>query len=57
MAIIQLKKQKILLNLHIKSVKKNKKILTRIYTLAKKENYDPDKVFGYVRREQLKAAA
>lgn len=36
----------------------SKKILTLIHTLArKKENYDPDKVFGYVRREQLKAAA
>lgn len=36
----------------------SKKILTLIYTLAKKkENYDPDKVFGYVRREQMKAAA
>ena len=36
----------------------SKKILTIIHTLAKKkENYDPDKVFGYVRREQLKAAA
>ena len=36
----------------------SKKILTLIHTLAKKkENYDPDKVFGYVRREQLKGAA
>ena len=36
----------------------SKKILTLIHTLArKKENYNPDKVFGYVRREQLKAAA
>lgn len=36
----------------------SKKILTLIHTLArKKECYDPDKVFGYVRREQLKAAA
>lgn len=36
----------------------SKKILTLIHTLAKKkESYDPDKVFGYVRREQLKAAA
>lgn len=36
----------------------SKKILTVIHTLAKKkENYNPDKVFGYVRREQLKAAA
>lgn len=36
----------------------SKKILTIIHTLAKKkENYDPGKVFGYVRREQLKAAA
>ena len=36
----------------------SKKILTIIHTLAKKkENYDSDKVFGYVRREQLKAAA
>ena len=36
----------------------SKKILTLIHTLAKKkENYDPEKVFGYVRREQLKAAA
>ena len=36
----------------------SKKILTLIHTLSKKkENYDPDKVFGYVRREQLKAAA
>ena len=36
----------------------SKKILSIIHALAKKkENYDPDKVFGYVRREQLKAAA
>lgn len=36
----------------------SKKILTLIHTLAKKkENYDPGKFFGYVRREQLKAAA
>ena len=36
----------------------SKKILTLIHTLAKKkESYDPDKVFGSVRREQLKAAA
>lgn len=36
----------------------SKKILTLIHTLAKKkENYDPEKVFGYVRREQFKAAA
>lgn len=36
----------------------SKKILTLIHTLAKKkENYDPNKVFGYVRREQMKAAA
>jgi transposase len=36
----------------------SKKILTLIHALAKKkENYDPGKVFGHVRREQLKAAA
>ncbi len=36
----------------------SKKILVIIHTLAKKkESYDPDKVFGYVRREQLKEAA
>lgn len=36
----------------------SKKILTLIHTLAKKkESYNPEKVFGYVRREQLKAAA
>ena len=36
----------------------SKKILTLIHTLAKKkENYDPDKVFGSVRREQMKAVA
>ncbi len=36
----------------------SKKILALIHTLAKKkENYDPGKVFGHVRREQLKAAA
>lgn len=36
----------------------SKKILTLIHTLAKKkESYDPNKVFGSVRREQLKAAA
>ena len=36
----------------------SKKILTLIHTLAKKkESYDPNKVFGNVRREQLKAAA
>lgn len=36
----------------------SKKILTLLHTLAKKkENYDPKKVFGSVRREQLKAAA
>lgn len=35
-----------------------KKILTLIHTLAKKkESYDPGKVFGHVRREQLKMAA
>ncbi len=36
----------------------SKKILALIHALAKKkENYNPDKVFGHVRREQLKAAA
>ena len=36
----------------------SKKILTILHTLAKKkENYDPDKVFGHVRKAQLKAAA
>lgn len=36
----------------------SKKILTLIHTLAKKkESYDPEKVFGHIRREQLKAAA
>lgn len=36
----------------------SKKILTLIHTLAKKkENYDPEKVFGHIRREQLKAVA
>lgn len=36
----------------------SKKILTLIHTLAKKkESCDPEKVFGHVRREQLKAAA
>ena len=36
----------------------SKKILTLIHTLAKKEeSYDPEKVFGDVRREQFKAAA
>lgn len=36
----------------------SKKILSIIHTLArKKEKYNPDKVFGYVRREQLKAVA
>ena len=36
----------------------SKKILTLIHTLAKKkESYDPEKVFGTVRREQFKAAA
>lgn len=36
----------------------SKKILTLIHTLAKKkESYDSRKVFGHVRREQLKAAA
>lgn len=36
----------------------SKKILTLIYALAKKkEDYDPNKVFGHVRREQLKAVA
>ncbi len=36
----------------------SKKILTIIHTLTKKkESYDPDKVFGHIRREQLKAAA
>ena len=36
----------------------SKKILTLIHTLAKKkESYNPDRVFGYVRKEQLKAAA
>lgn len=35
-----------------------KKILTLIHTLAKKkESYDPGKVFGHVRREQLEMAA
>ena len=36
----------------------SKKILTLIHALAKKkEIYDPEKVFGYVRREQFKVAA
>lgn len=36
----------------------SKKILTLIHALAKKkESYDPEKVFGHIRREQLKAAA
>jgi transposase len=36
----------------------SKKILTIIHTLAKKkESYNPDKVFGHVRREQLGLAA
>lgn len=36
----------------------SKKILTLIHTLAKKkEKYNPDKVFGQIRREQLKTAA
>lgn len=36
----------------------SKKILALIHALAKKkEHYNPDKVFGHVRREQLKAAA
>lgn len=36
----------------------SKKILTLIHTLAKKkESYDPEKVFGHVRREQMEAAA
>ncbi len=36
----------------------SKKILTLIHTLArKKESYDPNKVFGHVRREQLKSVA
>ena len=36
----------------------SKKVLTLIHTLArKKENYNPDKVFGHVRREQFKEAA
>ena len=36
----------------------SKKILELIHALAKKkENYDPGKVFGHVRREQMKAAA
>ena len=36
----------------------SKKILTIIHTLAKKkEQYDPDKVFGYIRKEQLGIAA
>lgn len=36
----------------------SKKILTLIHTLArKKESYNPDKVFGRVRRGQLEAAA
>ncbi len=36
----------------------SKKILALIHALAKKkENYNPDKVFGHVRREQLGAAA
>lgn len=36
----------------------SKKILVLLHTLAKKkENYEPDKVFGHVRREQMKAAA
>lgn len=35
----------------------SKKILTMIFTLTKKkENYNPEKVFGNVRKEQLKAA-
>jgi len=35
----------------------SKKILTLIYTLAKKkENYNPELVFGDVRKSQLKAA-
>lgn len=35
----------------------SKKILVLVHTLAKKkENYDPDKVFVHVCREQLKAA-
>ena len=36
----------------------SKKILTLIHALArKKERYNPNKVFGYVRREQLREAA
>lgn len=36
----------------------SKKILTIIHTLAKKkEQYNPDKVFGYIRKEQLGMAA
>lgn len=36
----------------------SKKIMTLIHTLAKKkESYDPEKVFGHVRREQMKTAA
>ena len=36
----------------------SKKILALVHAPAKKkENYDPGKVFGPVRREQLKAAA
>ena len=36
----------------------SKKILTLIHTLAKKkESYDPERLFGYVRREQLKGAS
>ena len=36
----------------------SKKLLPLIHTLApQKERYAPEKVFGHVRREQLKAAA
>lgn len=36
----------------------SKKILTLIHMLAKKrENYDPNKVFGHVRRKQLQEVA
>ena len=35
----------------------SKKILTMIFTLSKKkEYYNPENVFGNVRKEQLKAA-
>ena len=36
----------------------SKKILTLIHALAKKkESYEPEKVFGHIRREQMQAAA